>query len=154
VASAGLVSAFRGLRQRGAHHRIEKAARRLRPPGALVPQVAFVTCPESVSSNGAKWVRAQRMVWFVCVCVCVSVFCPSGADGRRRRPKPGAKHHFLRHLYINVIFLPREARDKHRENSLSRPQTRRFRLSFPARASCTSRAWKSRAGWCTCSVQC
>jgi len=28
------------------------------------------------------------------------------------------KRHFLRcHLYIKVIFLPRQARDKHRENS-------------------------------------
>jgi hypothetical protein len=27
------------------------------------------------------------------------------------------KRGFLRHLYIKVIFLPRQARDKHRENS-------------------------------------
>jgi hypothetical protein len=27
------------------------------------------------------------------------------------------KRHFLRHLYIKVIFLPRQARDKHREIS-------------------------------------
>jgi hypothetical protein len=27
------------------------------------------------------------------------------------------KRHFLRHLYIKTIFLPRQARDKHRENS-------------------------------------
>ena len=27
------------------------------------------------------------------------------------------KRHFFRHLYIKVIFLPRQARDKHRENS-------------------------------------
>jgi hypothetical protein len=27
------------------------------------------------------------------------------------------KRHFLRHLYIKVIILPRQARDKHRENS-------------------------------------
>jgi len=25
--------------------------------------------------------------------------------------------HFLRHLYIKMIILPRQARDKHRENS-------------------------------------
>jgi hypothetical protein len=30
---------------------------------------------------------------------------------------PGKKTGFLRHLYIKVIFLPRQARDKHRENS-------------------------------------
>ena len=29
----------------------------------------------------------------------------------------GKKTGFLRHLYIKVIFLPRQARDKHRENS-------------------------------------
>jgi hypothetical protein len=27
------------------------------------------------------------------------------------------KRHFLRHFYINCIILPRQARDKHRENS-------------------------------------
>jgi hypothetical protein len=27
------------------------------------------------------------------------------------------KRHFLRHLYIKCIILPRQARDKHRENS-------------------------------------
>jgi hypothetical protein len=27
------------------------------------------------------------------------------------------KRHFLRHFYINAIILPRQARDKHRENS-------------------------------------
>jgi hypothetical protein len=30
---------------------------------------------------------------------------------------PGKKTGFLSHLYIKVIFLPRQARDKHRENS-------------------------------------
>ena len=30
----------------------------------------------------------------------------------------GAKTGFLRHLYINAIFLPRQARDTHRENSI------------------------------------
>jgi hypothetical protein len=29
----------------------------------------------------------------------------------------GEKTGFLRHLYIKVIFLPRQARDKHRKNS-------------------------------------
>eukprot|EP01046_Picozoa_sp_COSAG06_P064073 COSAG06_NODE_15150_length_1093_cov_3120.263581_1_plen_39_part_01 len=27
------------------------------------------------------------------------------------------KRHFLSHLYIKCIILPRQARDKHRENS-------------------------------------
>jgi hypothetical protein len=27
------------------------------------------------------------------------------------------KRHFLRHLYIKTIILPRQARDKHRKNS-------------------------------------
>ena len=27
------------------------------------------------------------------------------------------KRHFLRHLYLKCIILPRQARDKHRENS-------------------------------------
>jgi hypothetical protein len=29
----------------------------------------------------------------------------------------GQKRHFSRHLYIKRIILPRQARDKHRENS-------------------------------------
>ena len=37
----------------------------------------------------------------------------------------GAKTGFLSHLYINVIFLPRQARDKHRENSKKSPFSRR-----------------------------
>ena len=31
------------------------------------------------------------------------------------------KRHFLRHLYIKCIILPRQARDKHRENSKKVP---------------------------------
>jgi hypothetical protein len=31
------------------------------------------------------------------------------------------KRHFLRHLYIKTNILPRQARDKHRENSKKRP---------------------------------
>ena len=34
------------------------------------------------------------------------------------------KRHFLRHLYIKVIFLPRQARDKHRENSKKETRVR------------------------------
>jgi hypothetical protein len=33
------------------------------------------------------------------------------------RPQPFVKRHFLSHLYIKCIVLPRQARDKHRENS-------------------------------------
>jgi hypothetical protein len=31
------------------------------------------------------------------------------------------KRHFFRHLYIKCIILPRQARDKHRENSKKVP---------------------------------
>eukprot|EP01046_Picozoa_sp_COSAG06_P000560 COSAG06_NODE_16_length_34949_cov_31.500832_16_plen_65_part_00 len=31
------------------------------------------------------------------------------------------KRHFLRHLYIKCIILPRQARDEHRENSKKVP---------------------------------
>jgi hypothetical protein len=31
--------------------------------------------------------------------------------------KGGERRHFVRHLYIKCIILPRQARDKHRENS-------------------------------------
>jgi hypothetical protein len=37
---------------------------------------------------------------------------------RRRRVR---KRHFFRHLYIKCIILPRQARDKHRENSKKVP---------------------------------
>ena len=34
-----------------------------------------------------------------------------------RRYRQARKRHFLSHLYIKCIILPRQARDKHRENS-------------------------------------
>jgi hypothetical protein len=37
----------------------------------------------------------------------------------------GKKTGILSHLYIKVIFLPRQARDKHRENSKKSPFSRR-----------------------------
>ena len=46
------------------------------------------------------------------------------ADGASRQVRGGGltetgceTRHFLSHLYINTNFLPRQARDKHRENS-------------------------------------
>jgi hypothetical protein len=46
------------------------------------------------------------------------------ADGASREVRGGGltetgceTRHFLSHLYINTNFLPRQARDKHRENS-------------------------------------
>ena len=38
----------------------------------------------------------------------------------------GAKRHFLRHLYIKSIILPRQARDKHRERALKKEEEWRF----------------------------
>jgi hypothetical protein len=38
------------------------------------------------------------------------------------------KRHFLSHLYIKCIILPRQARDKHRENSKKVPFSLRMRL--------------------------
>jgi ectoine hydroxylase-related dioxygenase (phytanoyl-CoA dioxygenase family) len=46
------------------------------------------------------------------------------------------KRHFLRHLYIKCIILPRQARDEHRENSKKVP----FSLSGPAHPTWL-RAW-------------
>jgi hypothetical protein len=40
-----------------------------------------------------------------------------GADHALGEGMTGKKTTFLRHLYINAIILPRQARDKHRENS-------------------------------------
>ena len=37
-------------------------------------------------------------------------------DARHARPKPGKKTVLVSHLCIQVIILPRQARDKHREN--------------------------------------
>jgi hypothetical protein len=46
-----------------------------------------------------------------------------GRSSVRRAIAFGAarKRHFLRHLYIKIIILPRQARDKHRENSKKVP---------------------------------
>jgi hypothetical protein len=51
---------------------------------------------------------------------------------------------FLSHLYIKVIFLPRQARDKHRENTQKKmPFCRRWRLTFtPMAVSCLN-SWHS-----------
>jgi hypothetical protein len=48
---------------------------------------------------------------------------------------PGEKTAFLRHLYIKIIFLPRQARDKHRKNSKKSP----FSRSCPQRAAITGK---------------
>jgi hypothetical protein len=44
------------------------------------------------------------------------LFSGGNADGTGSSTQV-RKCHFLRHLYINAIILPRQARDKHRENS-------------------------------------
>jgi hypothetical protein len=50
------------------------------------------------------------------------------------------KRHFLSHLYIKVIFLPRQARDKHRENSKKVPfSRRRFRTVDGQGGDCAAR---------------
>jgi hypothetical protein len=49
---------------------------------------------------------------------------------------PGKKTGFLSHLYIKVIFLPRQARDKHRENS----KKARFVAEAPAESPSSSAA--------------
>ena len=63
----------------------------------------------------------------VCLSVCLQALLT--ARGHTRLQSSGrscsvGKRHFLRHLYIKCIVLPRQARDKHRENS---KQERRFR---------------------------
>ena len=37
--------------------------------------------------------------------------------------KDGRQRHFLRHLYIKCIILPRQARDKHRESTQKKRAT-------------------------------
>jgi hypothetical protein len=41
----------------------------------------------------------------------------TGVDGANSKAPPGKKPAFLGHFYIQTITLPRQARDKHRENS-------------------------------------
>jgi hypothetical protein len=55
-------------------------------------------------------------------------------------PKQVRKRRFLRHLYINAIILPRQARDKHRKNSKKVPfSARRLGLYRAGRqSSCVS----------------
>jgi hypothetical protein len=44
--------------------------------------------------------------------------CSAAAQGSTIRENcPVKKRHFLRHLYIKGIILPRQARDKHREST-------------------------------------
>ena len=51
----------------------------------------------------------------------VKVLVAAGADlSATNRRKKVRKRLFLRHLYIKCIILPRQARDKHRENSKKR----------------------------------
>jgi hypothetical protein len=50
----------------------------------------------------------------------------AGVDSDEVHFFPGKKTGFLSHLYIKVIFLPRLARDKHRENSKKGPFCRRW----------------------------
>eukprot|EP01046_Picozoa_sp_COSAG06_P037866 COSAG06_NODE_4316_length_4368_cov_30.639026_4_plen_263_part_00 len=45
-------------------------------------------------------------------------------------PAAVRKRHFLRHLYIKINILPRQARDKHRENSKKVPFSRSVEMSF------------------------
>eukprot|EP01046_Picozoa_sp_COSAG06_P024231 COSAG06_NODE_1963_length_7972_cov_10.409628_9_plen_129_part_00 len=49
-------------------------------------------------------------------------FCScSGSRQRLRNLRAGKKAGFLRHLYIKVIVLPRQARDKHRGSTQKKP---------------------------------
>ena len=67
----------------------------------------------------------------------------SAGDGdsfHKRRPGEGEKTVILSHLYTKTIFLPRQARDKRRENSITRPfflrassRARRRTRSLPRR---------------------
>jgi hypothetical protein len=50
----------------------------------------------------------------VCACVCS---IETGDEGPIPNARQVRKRHFLSHLYIKVIILPRQARDKHRETS-------------------------------------
>jgi hypothetical protein len=43
---------------------------------------------------------------------------PAGSDGMGQSFGAKNKHHFLRHyISVKTVILPRQARDKHRENS-------------------------------------
>jgi hypothetical protein len=53
----------------------------------------------------------------------------------------GKKTVFFSHLYIKVIFLPRQARDKHRENSKQSP------------FSCRLESWLIARGWATLAIR-
>ena len=56
-----------------------------------------------------------------------------------------AKRHFLRHLYIKCIILPRQARDKHRENSKKNGVTNGLATSRPTVGRQLSTMQKARA---------
>ena len=54
------------------------------------------------------------------------------------------KRHFLSHLYIKCIILPRQARDEHRENSKKVPFS--LRVSARCRLSCRQRPQRCSKG--------
>ena len=61
------------------------------------------------------WKAAHKYFTAIAVCHTVVPETKNGVLTYQAR-----KRHFLRHLYIKIIILPRQARDKHRENSKKR----------------------------------
>jgi hypothetical protein len=53
----------------------------------------------------------------VCLFVCLQGATGSSMNAEESKVR---KRHFLRHLYIKCIILPRQARDKHRESTQKR----------------------------------
>ena len=66
----------------------------------------------------------------------------AGVDSDEVHFYPGKKTGFLSHLYIKVIFLPRLARDKHRENSKKSPFCRRWIVSGCSEAAPLHSRWQ------------
>jgi hypothetical protein len=73
----------------------------LLPPPLLLPLLPLLPPPHQLAVSS-----------------CITVRGGAGGHGGRWRWVHGKKNgHFLRHLYIKMIILPRQTRDKHREHS-------------------------------------
>ena len=104
------------------------------PPHERSRFVAFVTSGQYVGTVGAmlcspmvasSWPSIFYLFAGIGFAWCLAWYLLAAST-----PEQVRKRHFLRHFYIKCIILPRQARDKHRENSKKVPFSRSVEMSF------------------------
>jgi hypothetical protein len=111
----------------------ERAAAALPPPGKRCARpfcwsFSFRSFFRSSASSSSGTFRSVRLS------VCLQALLTARGHTRLRssgRSCSVGKRHLLRHLYIKCIVLPRQARDKHRENSKQEWRFRRGLQRLP-----------------------